>query len=123
MPRPALLLIAHGSPDPQWRAPLEAVHARARELAPDRQVELCYLERSEPGVAPAVEALYAEGHREIRAVALLLSGGGRHMKKDIPEALSLLEARLPGLKVELVPNPAGARAEVIEALARAALDA
>jgi sirohydrochlorin cobaltochelatase len=119
---PALLLVAHGSPNPGWREPLEQVRDRARQLAPDRRVELCFLERSLPDIPTAIESLYGDGVRAIEVVAVLLSGGGRHMSEDLPRMLEHARRGRPDLRVALRPQPLGADARVIEALARVALD-
>ena len=46
--RPAIVLFAHGSRDPLWRAPIEAVAERIRTLAPGAAVACAYLEYTEP---------------------------------------------------------------------------
>jgi sirohydrochlorin cobaltochelatase len=123
VPAPALLLVAHGSTNPQWREPLERVRDRARAQAPTRRVELCFLERCAPDVGEAIGSLHRDGVERVEVVALLLSGGGRHMTEDLPEALRSAGARCPGLAIELRPEPLGADPRVIEALASVALDA
>lgn len=119
---PALLLVAHGSPDPDWRAPLERVAERARALAASRPVELCFMERSEPSLSQAVERLVGDGHHRIRVVAVLLSGGGRHFKQDLPRAVEELAAKHPEVELTLAATPAGAHTGVIHALAAAVLE-
>ncbi|MDD2547738.1 MAG: CbiX/SirB N-terminal domain-containing protein, partial [Burkholderiaceae bacterium] len=40
----AIVLFSHGSRDPLWRAPMEAVAQRIRALQPERPVHSDYLE-------------------------------------------------------------------------------
>ena len=116
-----MLLVAHGSPDPAWRVPLDAVCERARLLAPERRVELCFLEHNDPDLESAIGTMHSQGIACIRVIALLLSGGGRHMRVDIPAIIQRAHTRLPGLEIELVAHPAGVHEVVIDALARVAL--
>ena len=122
MDAPALLLVAHGSPDPDWRAPLERVAQSARALAAERPVELCFMEPYEPSLTQAVERLARDGQRSIRIVAVLLSGGGRHFKQDLPKMVDELAARHPEVELTLASTPAGAHPGVIHALATAVLE-
>lgn len=116
----ALFLVAHGSPDPDWRRPLEVLHAKLRERLPERMVALCYL--SDPAsLDEAVARAKQQGHRGAEVVAALLSPGGRHVKSDLPEWVSATGLRHPGFELRLRPGALGDDPEVIEALARAAL--
>ena len=56
----------------------------------------------------------------IDVVAMLLSGGGRHMTKDIPAALQQLRDKHPTLSLRLCPDALGATDEVLDAMASAA---
>ena len=116
---PALLLVAHGSPDPDWRRPLEQLHARlAAELG--ERVALAYLAQ-DPSVEQVVGELASQGHARVIVIAALLSPGGRHVKRDIPASVEAARERYPDLDIELVPGALGDDEGVIAALARAAL--
>jgi len=121
MPRPALVLIAHGSPDPDWRAPIERLGARLRELAPQRTVEVAYLDFAAPTLAEVAQRLVAAGLREAVVVPAFLSPGGRHIKQDIPALVLEVGAQHPALTLRLVRGALGADAGVIDALAAATL--
>lgn len=116
----AIVLVAHGSPDPDWAGPLQATLARMRELDPATPAALAFL-TGEPSAAHAVETLAAAGVQRIRLVAAFLSPGGRHIKRDLPELAMTLRAAHPEIQFELVPGALGADPGVVEALARAAL--
>lgn len=118
MADPALLLVAHGSPDPDWRRPLERLHVLLEAQLGER-VGLAYLAHA-PGVLEVIEALADAGHRRIVVVAALLSPGGKHVKQDIRDAVEQARERWPELEIELVPGALGDDPGVIAALAAAA---
>ena len=76
-----LILFAHGSRDPQWRAPMESVAARAAALDPQTRVACAYLELMEPDLPACAATLAAEGVHEITIVPMFL-GVGRHARPD-----------------------------------------
>ena len=116
----ALVLIAHGSPDPDWAAPLHAVVARMRDTEPDTMVALALL--TEPdSLGLALDAIQGAGHTHVELVSALLSGGGRHLKRDIPEWVHVEQERHPDLKLELRPGALGAHPLVVDLLAQLAL--
>ena len=116
---PGLILVAHGSPDPDWRRPLEQLHARLSAQLGDH-VYLAYLVQA-PSVETCVRELSQRGYRRVHVMAALLSPGGRHVKLDIPEAVGTAEGAHPEVRIELVPGSLGDDAGVIEALAAAAI--
>jgi sirohydrochlorin cobaltochelatase len=116
----ALVLIAHGSPDPDWRRPLEALRSRIAERLGDDRVALAYLAHP-PTLEDAIEQLASAGHREVVIVAALLSPGGRHVKQDIPEAVAAARRRFGELELRLIPGVLGEDEDVLAAMAEAAL--
>jgi sirohydrochlorin cobaltochelatase len=116
----ALVLVAHGSPDPDWRRPLERLVALLGESLGDA-VALAYLAHA-PAIDDAVATLHAAGYRRVLVVAALLSPGGRHVKVDIPEGVAAARERWPDVEIELVPGALGDDERVIAALAAASLD-
>ena len=114
----AIVLLAHGSRDPAWREPIEAVASRLRERPHAPPVRCAYLELTEPSLQDVVEAWHATGLRRLRVLPLFL-GLGAHARRDIPAQVHALQARLPGLVIELLPA-AGLQAGVQEALAQLA---
>jgi sirohydrochlorin cobaltochelatase len=117
---PAIVLLAHGSPDPDWRAPIEATRDRMRELDPLRDIRDAYLAHCAPSLDEVVRDLVAAGHHEVFVIAAFLSAGGGHLKNDVPEAVERLRGQIDGLTLHLVSGALGAELEVTEALARAA---
>lgn len=119
MDEPALVLVAHGSPDPDWRRPLEQLHATlTAKLGP--RVGLAYLAHP-PGMIEVIDVLADAGHVRIIVVAALLSPGGRHVKQDIPEAVAQARTHRPELEIVLAEGALGDDPGVIAALAAASL--
>src|SRR3989344_3622700 len=57
----AIILFAHGSRDPLWRVPLEAVAAHIAAQQPGRPVLCAYLELCTPSLPDAAQQLAAQG--------------------------------------------------------------
>jgi sirohydrochlorin cobaltochelatase len=113
------VLFAHGSRNPAWRAPIEAVAAHMRALEPSALVACAYLEFTAPDLPTAVQALLAEGARAVSVWPMFL-GAGRHARADLPRLVDELRARHPGIAFTLHP-PIAEHPAVLEALARTAL--
>lgn len=114
-----IVLFAHGSRDPAWRAPIEAVAQRMRELSPHAQVRCAYLEWTEPDLPATVAQLMAEGVRHITVWPMFL-GTGRHAREDLPLLLQQLREQHPGMAFELKPAIAE-HPQVLTTMALAAL--
>ncbi len=118
---PALILLAHGSPDPDWRAPLERVLAAASGLAPQRPIRLAYMDFIQPSLSEAAADLIAGGATDILVVAAFLSAGGRHLKRDVPQLVAALANDVTPVRVRLAPGALGDDDAVVQVLAEAAL--
>lgn len=118
-PQRGVILFAHGSRDPLWRAPMEAVAARAAALDPQARVACAYLELMEPDLPACAAAMVREGVTAITIVPMFL-GVGRHAREDLPQILAGLQAAHPQIRFELRPA-IGEDERVVEMLARIAL--
>ncbi|GAB2820984.1 sirohydrochlorin chelatase [Streptomyces daliensis] len=101
-PRPALVVVAHGSRDPRHAATVAALCARVRAMRPGLRVEVGHLDFNAPSVPQVLERLHAEGLRDVVALPLLLTRAF-HAKSDIPAVLHEVTARLPRLSVRQAP--------------------
>ncbi|WP_225785472.1 sirohydrochlorin chelatase [Xenophilus sp. Marseille-Q4582] len=115
----AIILLAHGSRDPQWREPVEAVARRIARQAPDRPVRCAYLELAEPDLQTAAAELVAEGSTALQVLPLFL-GMGHHVREDLPRRVAQLQARFPLVPVAL-RRPVGQHEALLDALTRIAL--
>ncbi|MBR9772077.1 MULTISPECIES: CbiX/SirB N-terminal domain-containing protein [unclassified Halomonas] len=115
----ALVLLAHGSSDPNWRAPFE--HFRDA-LAPrlGTPIRLSYMELCEPSLESTVAELSAAGATRIEVLPLFFAAG-RHLRKDVPAQIDALRSEHPGLELTLLA-PVGEHPVFVEALASAVAD-
>ena len=126
----AIILFAHGSRDPLWRAPLEAVASAITAKHPGIPVRCAYLELCAPDlptVATEIIAARATIQRasglndaiNVRIVPLFL-GMGKHAREDLPELVSALRAAHPQAHFEVMQT-VGEDARVTALLADIAL--
>ncbi len=109
-----IVLIAHGSRDPDWSRPFERLARSVGEKLPAVSVGLAFLEHG-PSLDEIVGALIAKGVASIRVVPVFLGEGG-HVKNDLPRLVH--EATRPGMNLFL-EKPIGEQPQVIEAIASA----
>jgi len=86
---------------------------------PQAQVEIGFLELSQPTLEDAIAALLARGARRIRVVPIFFAPG-KHVLKDLPERAAAAMERHAGLEIELA-EAVGTVPEVIAAMAAYAL--
>ena len=107
----AVILFAHGSRDPEWARPFEAISRALARRLPDSLVRVAYLEAMRPTLPEAVAALGSVD--AIRVVPLFLGQGG-HVKEDLPRIVSALhDPRIT------LARPIGEDPAVIDAIADA----
>ncbi len=116
----AVIVFAHGSRDPLWRAPVEAVAARIAQRAPDTFVCCAYLELCAPELPDAVAQALAAGARRVRVLPLFF-GIGKHAREDLPALMASLQASHPDVRFELM-RPAGENDRLTSLLAELALE-
>ena len=114
-----IVLFAHGSRDPLWRIPIEAVAAQIHARQPDTPVSCAYLEICTPSLPEAATNLIAAGARHIRIFPLFL-GVGKHAREDLPLLIEAIRAMHPGIEIELLPT-AGEYAQLTALMADIAL--
>jgi sirohydrochlorin cobaltochelatase len=101
-PPHGIVLFAHGSRDPLWHKPMEAVAAHIAARAPQTPVACAYLELSTPNLPTAVQTLLESGVQAIRIVPLFL-GVGKHAREDLPLLVKDLQAQHPSVAFSLLP--------------------
>ena len=98
----AIILLAHGSRDPLWRRPIEAVAARIQTDQPRLLVRCASLELCAPDLAGAVAELATLGATQITIASLFL-GAGRHVREDLPRMVQDLAHNFGHLQLRLQP--------------------
>jgi sirohydrochlorin cobaltochelatase len=98
-----VILFAHGSRDPLWRLPIDAVAQQMTQRWPDLAVACAFLELTTPDLATTVEAMMMQGKTHLRIVPMFL-GVGRHAREDLPRLVQELAEAYPQMRFELVPS-------------------
>ena len=115
-----VIVFAHGSRDPLWRAPVEAVAEQIRRTDPHAKVACAYLELCEPDLQAAASALLAEGATQVRVLPLFF-GMGKHAREDLPVLMAGLAASHPHVVFEQLAT-AGEDLRLTTLLAKIALE-
>ena len=103
----AIVLFAHGSRDPAWAEPMQALQrAVHRRAAPACPVRVAYLERMTPTLAEVLNELAAGGHSPIDLVPVFWAAGG-HVLQDLPALVDSARRQCPGLRVDVRPTLSG----------------
>ena len=101
-PLNGVILFAHGSRDPLWRLPIDAVAERVRAQQPNLPVAVAFLELTAPDLPSTVEVLMKQGVNHLRIVPMFL-GVGRHAREDLPDLVQGLTEAYPQMSFELLP--------------------
>jgi sirohydrochlorin cobaltochelatase len=115
-----IILFAHGSRDPLWKLPIEAVAARIREREVDAQVACAYLELTTPDLPSVAAQMITSGAMTLRIVPMFL-GVGRHAREDLPVLVTQLQADHPQVHFEL-QAAVGENPLLIDLMAQIAID-
>ena len=115
-----VIVFAHGSRDPLWRAPVESVARQIRDADPAVRVACAYLELSEPDLPTAAAQLVSQGVSRIRVLPLFF-GMGKHAREDLPALMVDLQTEHPDVRFELM-RPAGEDERLTALLADLALE-
>lgn len=116
-----LILLAHGSRDPLWRQPIEAVRAAVHAAQPDLPCLCAYLDACAPDLPTAAGTLMTQGVTQFTVLPLFL-GTGKHAREDIPRLLQQLSLAHPHCQFELM-TAAGENPRVTALLAQLAIEA
>jgi len=120
MSQSAIILFAHGSRDPLWRQPMDAVARRIGELDPTQAVRCAFLELCAPELGPCVNELVQAGATRITVVPMFL-GVGKHAREDLPVLLEHIRSQHPHIDFRL-QLAIGEQARLVDLLAEIALE-
>jgi sirohydrochlorin cobaltochelatase len=102
MTNSCLILLAHGSKNPQWAKPFEKLVCELKHEVGDGKVFLCFMENAEPSMHQVAKGLAENGTRHLRILPLFMATGN-HLQQDIPAQVAAVRTELPELTVELLP--------------------
>ena len=115
----AIILFAHGSRDPLWHRPIQAVADAIALRAPATPVACAYLELSAPDLHTACEGLIRQGISALTIVPMVL-GVGKHAREDLPALMAQMRQNWPTVDFQL-QTAVGENPRLIELLADIAM--
>jgi sirohydrochlorin cobaltochelatase len=119
----AIILFAHGSRDPLWHKPIQAVAQRIEQRVADQGeatvVRCAYLELTVPDLPMVAQQLVDEGATSLDVVPMFL-GLGRHAREDLPALMQALRVAHPSVDISCQPA-VGEREALLDLLADIAL--
>ncbi len=114
IPRQTLLvLLAHGSSDPAWQIPFQEMTASIAANQP-HSVKLGFMELCTPSLEDIARDIPEDQPTDIEILPLFFSAG-RHLRKDVPEQLKVLNQKFGHLAFTL-HDPVGFHPKMTEAL-------
>ncbi len=119
--QPGIILFAHGSRDPLWRLPIEAVAQRIQSLSPNTEVQCAFLELTTPDLPTCVTRMVQLGIQKIVVLPMFL-GIGKHAREDLPLLMQQLQNDHPHTAFEL-RKAIGEEPALTQAMAEIALKA
>lgn len=114
MSNTGILLLAHGSKDPNWKLPFEAIREETKRQF-QGPVSLAYLESINPDFIAAIDELAARGVEQVRIVPVFLAAGF-HILGDLPRLIGTAKSRHGAIEFQLA-STAGEAAIVQQAIA------
>ena len=97
-----LILVAHGSRDPNWRASVESVTEAVQAQVGSDKLRLAYMDHTPPTLADAVSEAIGRGAVRIRVLPLFVANEG-HVDRDIRPAVDHLRRIHQSVELELMP--------------------
>lgn len=87
------------SNDP-YKAGLERLAHALRPLVPTELLAVGYNEFCRPSIAEAIEQVLQRGAGRVFVIPSMMTPGGIHSERDIPQALEAVRAAHPGIAIE-----------------------
>ncbi|MCY3024278.1 MAG: cobalamin biosynthesis protein CbiX [Planctomycetota bacterium] len=112
MPGKALLLVDHGSRQPEAAAVLDEVAALLRQSRPGLIVHVAHMTLAQPDIARGFERCVQDGATEVIVHPYMLSPG-RHVLTDMPRLVAESAARHAGVTFRITP-PLGVHGKLAE---------
>nr|WP_298380411.1 CbiX/SirB N-terminal domain-containing protein [uncultured Halomonas sp.] len=108
-----LILLAHGSRDPRWRAPFDAL-ADSLSSRLEAPLRLAYMELCDPSLEHVAAELAEAGYARADVLPLFFAAG-RHLREDVPHQIEALHEKHRTLTIELLA-PVGEHPAFVDAL-------
>jgi len=100
----ALLVVAHGSRRETSNDEVRAITTKVRESSQVFDLVECgFLELAEPSIVQAGNQLINRGATDIVVLPYFLAAG-RHVTRDIPDEVALIDNQHPSTRIIIAPN-------------------
>jgi sirohydrochlorin ferrochelatase len=120
-PMTAVLLMAHGSREPEANGDLIHIVTELRRRGSYALVEAAFLELAEPTIEPTAEDCVRRGARRVLLLPYFLSAGV-HVRRDLTAIRQRLAERFPEVEIRL-GEPLGRHPLLLEVVAERAREA
>jgi sirohydrochlorin cobaltochelatase len=114
-----IILFGHGARNAEYVKPFHRIREAVLARRPDAEVEIGFLELTQPPLEAAIECLAGRGVNRITVVPIFFAPG-RHVLKDLPELVASALDRHPGIEIDIAAC-VGEMPNVIDAMADHAL--
>ncbi|MDD5348818.1 MAG: CbiX/SirB N-terminal domain-containing protein [Chthoniobacteraceae bacterium] len=101
MNKTALILMPHGSKNPEWTAPFRKLAEDLRQDLGQDAVYLAFMEIASPNLTDAAAQMMQTQVRKARILPLFMARGN-HFNTDIPTQIAEAKAAYPALDFELL---------------------
>ena len=103
--RHRLILLAHRSPDPNWRRPFTELSQGLQARLGESAVRLAFMEFAAPTLLDVACEAAADGLTSLSVLPLFLAAGS-HLSTDIPGQIAEASKNFAQLRIELLPHVA-----------------
>lgn len=116
-----IILLAHGSRDEQWHAPIRHLRKRIEESTEEGgpHVAIAYLQYCAPTLQDILEQCRTQDGRFANIIPIFLSSGG-HVIRDVAQSVANLSKQYPEVSIRLY-GAIGEEPEVLEGMAKACI--
>ena len=121
MTAPSLILLGHGSNDPQVAHASRQIREGLLAIRPELDIHVAFLDHCTPSGMQVVNKLVSHGVEEIVFVPLLLSDAF-NAQADVPALLAQVRASFPQLRI-IASRPIGPEAQLLSIIDRRLRDA
>lgn len=111
-PSSALILIPHGSKDPDWLAPFHRLTEDLRKELGREAVYLAFMEIAKPNLMAVAREVMETPVRRCRLLPIFMSTGS-HYYVTIPEQMEVVKKKFPELELELL-EPIGLHPQFVD---------
>ena len=97
-----VVFLAHGSPRPEWRVPLDSLVAHVTRSMPEGQGTLGFMEHASPSLAELACRMQSEAISRVVIFPLFISSQG-HVSREVSAQVAEVREQFPDMVFDLMP--------------------